>query len=116
MNKKVQTSFSNEKPNIKVKKISFFSAIMLVIGSSIGAGIFLKNGEILRNVQGSIVLSLISWIVSIIAVIAMGISLAEVTSANKNNNQGIIGWVKCFNTPFIHKMTKYFMEIMLLCG
>ena len=55
MNKKVQTSFSNEKPNIKVKKISFFSAIMLVIGSSIGAGIFLKNGEILRNVQGSIV-------------------------------------------------------------
>ena len=114
MNKKVQTSFSNEKPNIKVKKISFFSAIMLVIGSSIGAGIFLKNGEILRNVQGSIVLSLISWIVSIIAVIAMGISLAEVTSANKNNNQGIIGWVKSFNTPFIHKMTKYFMAFIYL--
>jgi amino acid transporter len=42
------------------KKIGFFSAILLVIGSSIGAGIFFKNGEILRNVQGSIILSLVS--------------------------------------------------------
>ena len=47
----------------KHKKISFFSAILLVIGSSIGAGIFLKNAEILRNVQGSIYLSIFSCII-----------------------------------------------------
>jgi hypothetical protein len=34
-------------------KIGFISAVLLVIGSSIGAGIFLKNGEILDNVAGS---------------------------------------------------------------
>jgi hypothetical protein len=42
------------------KKITFFSAILLVIGSSIGAGIFFKNHEILKNVQGSIILSMVS--------------------------------------------------------
>jgi hypothetical protein len=36
------------------KKIGFVSAILLVIGSSIGAGIFIKNHEILNNVHGSI--------------------------------------------------------------
>jgi hypothetical protein len=39
------------------KKIGFVSAISLVIGSSIGAGIFIKNHEILNNVHGSILLA-----------------------------------------------------------
>jgi hypothetical protein len=42
------------------KKIGFVSAISLVIGSSIGAGIFIKNHEILNNVHGSIFLALLS--------------------------------------------------------
>ena len=45
---------------VKKKKIGFFSAILLVIGSSIGAGIFLKNGEILSNVGNSYLLTIIS--------------------------------------------------------
>jgi amino acid transporter len=82
------------------KKISFFSAILLVIGSSIGAGIFLKNGEILRNVTGSgsigmalaIVLSMISWIIAIVGVMAMGLTLTELCSGSgEANSQGIIG-------------------------
>jgi hypothetical protein len=40
------------------KKIGFVSAISLVIGSSIGAGIFIKNHEILNNVHGSILLAI----------------------------------------------------------
>jgi hypothetical protein len=40
------------------KKIGFISAISLVIGSSIGAGIFIKNHEILNNVHGSILLAI----------------------------------------------------------
>jgi hypothetical protein len=42
------------------KKIGFFSAILLVISSSIGAGIFIKNREIMANVQGAIVYAIIS--------------------------------------------------------
>jgi amino acid transporter len=36
------------------KKISFFSVVLLVIGSTLGAGIFFKNNEILNNNHGSI--------------------------------------------------------------
>ncbi len=99
---------------LKQKKISFFSAILLVAGSSIGAGIFLKNGEILNNVQGSIILSLFSWIVAIIAVICMGVSLIEVSSVNTENNGGVIGWSKIFTNPYIFKASKNFMVYIYL--
>jgi hypothetical protein len=36
------------------KKMSFFSSIMMVIGSSVGAGIFIKNWNILNNTQGAL--------------------------------------------------------------
>ncbi|WAM06594.1 hypothetical protein ONA23_06745 [Mycoplasmopsis cynos] len=42
------SSMMNEK-EIKNKKISFISAIFIVIGSRIGSGIFLKAGSILSN-------------------------------------------------------------------
>jgi amino acid transporter len=37
------------------KKIGFFSSIIMVICSSMGAGIFIKNHEILTDVHGAIV-------------------------------------------------------------
>lgn len=77
--------------NPKQKKVTFFSAILLIIGSSIGAGIFLKNGEILSNVQGSIILALISWIIAIVGVICMGGSLIEVSSVKTEPNGGVVG-------------------------
>lgn len=60
--KKEKKSFSNKKPvlNEKEKKISFFSAILLVIGSTIGAGIFVKNEEIIGNNSGSLIFVIIS--------------------------------------------------------
>lgn len=42
----------------KNKKIGFFSAILLVIGSCIGAGIFFKSGTILNNVHQSLALAI----------------------------------------------------------
>jgi hypothetical protein len=44
----------------KKKSIGFVSAISLVVGSSIGAGIFIKNHEILNNVHGSVGLAIIA--------------------------------------------------------
>ena len=99
---------------IKNKKIGFFSAILLVIGSTIGAGVFLKNGEVLSNVGGSYVLTIIAWIFSIIGVICMGLSLAEVSSANISGNLGVIGWVKTFCNKFLYKASKNFMAFLYL--
>ncbi len=99
---------------VKNKKIGFFSAILLVIGSSIGAGVFLKNGEVLTNVGGSYVLTIIAWIFSIIGVICMGLSLAEVSSANISGNLGVVGWVKTFCNKFLYKASKNFMAFIYL--
>ena len=99
---------------IKNKKIGFFSAILLVIGSSIGAGVFLKNGEILSNVGGSYLLTIISWIFSIIGVICMGLALVEVSSANVSGNLGVVGWVKVFCNKFLYKTAKNFMAFLYL--
>jgi amino acid transporter len=44
----------------KKKQLGFMSCILVVVGACIGAGIFFKNGSILNNTQGSIVLSVIS--------------------------------------------------------
>ena len=99
---------------IKNKKIGFFSAILLVIGSSIGAGVFLKNGEILSNVGGSYLLAIISWIFSIIGVICMGLALVEVSSVNTSDNLGVVGWVKTFCNKFLYKTAKNFMAFLYL--
>lgn len=42
----------------KSKKISFFSAILVVMGSSIGAGIFFKSKSVLDNSQNSLILAI----------------------------------------------------------
>ncbi len=102
------------KKEVKKKKITFFSAVLLVIGSSIGAGIFLKNGEVLGNVQQSTILALISWVLSIFGVICMGVSLAEIASATTDSNLGIISWVKNFCHKYLYKVSKYFMAFLYL--
>lgn len=114
--KKEKKSFSNKKPvlNEKEKKISFFSAILLVIGSTIGAGIFVKNEEIIGNNSGILIFVIISWLLSIIAVVCMGISLIEINSASKNANLGVIGWIKDFGNKFLFKSGKYFMAFIYL--
>ncbi|GHU32965.1 hypothetical protein FACS1894166_07370 [Bacilli bacterium] len=117
-NRKKQT------PTKPKSKVGFLSAILLVVGSSIGAGIFLKNGEILSNVTGSnpetnhilsIVLCMICWIIAIAGILAMGLTLTEICSgAGNNNSQGIIGWVKTFNNQFLYQALKNFMAYIYL--
>lgn len=92
----------------KKKKISFFSAILLIISSCIGSGIFFKSAGVLNLNSGSFILSIVSWVVSAIAVICMAIALIEVASKDKDN-LSLIGWCKKFNNPFIYKCCLSFM-------
>jgi amino acid transporter len=74
------------------KKIGFFSSIMLVIGSSVGAGIFIKNWNILNNTQGALFYAILSWLIAIIGILALAFSLIEICSGSgEANSQGIIG-------------------------
>lgn len=95
------------------KKISFFSAILVVMGSSIGAGIFFKSGSVLQNSQGSLVLAIFCWIIAAISVVAMALALVEVSSA-RNDNLSMIGWTKVFNGRITFKACKNFMFYIYL--
>ncbi len=89
------------------KKIGFFSAMMIVIGAVMGAGIFFKSNTVLMYSQGSIILSIFCWLLGVFAVISMVLALIEITSA-RNDNLSIIGWCQTFNKRVIHKACKNF--------
>ncbi|MDR0739932.1 MAG: APC family permease [Mycoplasmataceae bacterium] len=109
---------SNRTSNVRVipakKKIGFVSAVTLVIGSSIGAGIFIKNHEILNNVHGSILLAILSWVIAVVGILALALTLPEICSGVHNNHQGIIGWVRKFSNKIIYMSSKNFMTYLHL--
>lgn len=111
MNNTQETKFVQE-PS-KQKKISFFSAMLIVIGGSIGAGIFFKSGGVLSNSQGSIVLAAFAWIIASLAVVTMGLALIEIASV-RNDNLSLISWTKIFNGRIIYNATKKLHGLHLL--
>ena len=94
-------------------KISFIAAMLIVIGSSIGAGIFFKSSTVLENSQASLVLAIFNWLVASVAVIAMALALIEIASV-RNDNLSIISWVKVFNRRWLYHGCKNFMTYLYL--
>lgn len=95
------------------KKIPFFSAILVVMGSSIGAGIFFKSKSVLENSQSSLILAVFCWIIAAVSVIALALSLVEISSA-RNDNLSVLGWTKVFNSRTTFKASKNFMFYIYL--
>jgi len=108
-NKKKQQPVSTK------KKLSLLSTIMLVVGASIGSGIYYKNQEILGNVRNGFVLAILSWVIALIAIFAMAMTLVEICSANKTaNDEGIVGWVKTFCHKYFYLAARNFMSYIYL--
>ena len=107
-------SFNNDQNNESFanlpnsKKMGFFSAMLVVVGSSIGAGIFFKAGSVLNNSQDSIIFAMFCWICAGFAVVSMALALIEIGSA-RNDNLSIIGWSQTFNSRSTFKACKNFM-------
>lgn len=110
---------ANVKPDMSLanaplkKKIGFFSAISIVMGSSIGAGIFFKSSTILDYSGGNLYWAIFCWIIAAFAVICMALALIEISSA-RNDNLSMIGWCKTFNGKYVYKGCKYFMTFIYL--
>ncbi len=115
--KNKKSAIAQESPSIATqstsKKISFFSAMLIVMGSSIGAGIFFKAKGVLESSQGSLVFAILAWLIAAFAVIAMALALMEIASA-RNDNLSLIGWCKVFNSRTIYKASKNFMFYIYL--
>lgn len=90
------------------KKVGFFSAMLVVIGSCIGSGIFFKARSVLVGSQYSIVLAMVCWLFVAFATLCMALALIEIVSA-RNDNLSLIGWCKTFNNRYIYKFSKNYM-------
>lgn len=95
----------------KIKQIGYLTALIIVTGGTIGSGIFLKNQSILANSHNDLVYAILSWIVSIFGVMAIGFSLVELSSSSKND-QGILTWLKNFSHTKIHKFSSSYMLLI----
>ncbi|WP_029513761.1 APC family permease [Mycoplasmopsis primatum] len=107
MDENIQTT---QKPE---KKISFISAMLIVIGGSIGAGIFFKSGSVLNNAHSSLVIAIFCWLIASCAVICMALALIEISSV-KNDNLSLMSWNKVFNSRRIYNASKDFMTYVYL--
>lgn len=99
------------------RKVSFFSAILISINSTVGAGIFFKTDTVVANASNGLVFVIISWLVACFAVFCMGLAICEIASA-KVGNLGISGWCQKFTSKYIYAASKNFMiyvYVPLLC-
>lgn len=93
----------------KVAKISSLSIIVMLVGGTIGAGIFYKNQELLDLAQGRFGLVLATWGVGIVGMLALGAALIELTSAQKSD-RGTLEWTKLFTPKWFHKASSNFTK------
>ncbi|MBQ0045670.1 MAG: APC family permease [Mycoplasma sp.] len=78
-------------------KFSLVAAILYIIGNVVGIGIFFKNGTVFRLNEGNYLGVLLAWIISIVIVLCMALSFAEVSTCKmKNKNAGVGGWAAQF--------------------
>ncbi len=76
------------------KKIGFFAAISMVLGSVVGIGIFLKNHSILNTNSWSGTGTLVSWLLGGLLALAAAISFSEISSQKSGKTIGLADWAE----------------------
>lgn len=67
-------------------KFGIFSLFTMIVGIVIGSGIFIKNMSLV-SMNGSVTITLISWIISSIIIMAIMISFIEIISITEKNGK-----------------------------
>lgn len=78
------------------KKLGFFSALAMLVGSVVGIGIFLKNHAILRTNDFSGTGTLVSWIIGGLLSLFAAISFSEIGSTKTDRVHGLAGWARIY--------------------
>lgn len=93
----------------KIKKISSLSIIVIIMGGTIGAGIFFKNKTLSQMAQGDFGMVMATWGVGILAMISLALALVEVSSAQKTD-RGTLEWVKLFCPKWIYNSSSNYIK------
>ena len=93
------------------RTLGFRDLLLLVIGAVIGSGIFLVPGAILRQVDGSVGLAMLVWLVGGVVTLLGALSYGEMT-AMKPQAGGIYVFIRdCFGrlAAFLYGWTLFFV-------
>lgn len=75
------------------RKIGFFAAISICIGSMVGIGIFLKNASIGKNVGGNGLSWLLTWVISGLIALLVAIHFGKISRIElKGKTSGLSAW------------------------
>ncbi|MDK2819264.1 MAG: amino acid permease [Mycoplasmataceae bacterium] len=80
------------------KKLGFFSALSICIGSVVGIGIFFKNGSISNAVSGDGTSWILTWLISGIIAFLIAIHFGRIASIDNNGLPGLSGWAQSIAT------------------
>ena len=100
------------------KKIGFFSALSICVGSIVGIGIFLKNGSVGESVKGNGVTWLLTWIVSGLIALLVAIHFGKISKVESDNEvTGLSAWSRLLTTSkqkWFHKLVSFNYAIFYL--
>ena len=95
----------------QAKKIGFFSALSICVGSIVGIGIFLKNAAVGKNVEGNGATWILTWIISGLIALLVAVHFGKISKVESSNEvTGISAWSQQLTTPkqkWFHKMVAF---------
>lgn len=93
------------------RKIGFFSALSICVGSMVGIGIFLKNASVGGAVQGDGISWLFAWLISGIIALLVAIHFGKIAKIELSANQsGLSGWTDYV----VSNKNKWFKKVVSL--
>lgn len=98
-----------------IKRAGLFSSTLIVIGSIIGIGIFIKNASIFSLNNGNSVAILCAWIIGAIIAILKGYSFLEISSIKtKGEDKGMVLWMDKLVGKSSKRITQMFLIVLYL--
>lgn len=88
------------------KKIGFFAALTMLVGSIVGIGIFFKNGSIF-GATGDGTTALMAWIIGGLVSLFAAISFSEIGSTKTKNVHGLAAWAEIYGGKKLGYFTRF---------
>jgi fructoselysine transporter len=74
---------------VLTRKLGFWAALAIAVGTTIGSGIFVSSGDVARA-AGSPSLSILAWVIGGLIAIPQVMVLAELSTAYPQNGSGYV--------------------------
>ncbi|WKX02303.1 APC family permease [Candidatus Mycoplasma mahonii] len=89
------------------KKMGFFTAVVMLIGTIVGSGIFFKNTDVFKFNDFSSIGILLSWIIASIMTVSIAYSFSEINRTKNSKLSGFLNWSHKYTSKHFNIITKF---------